>query len=123
MAVCACGRATAVQVEAFGSEKGDDAVCVPLKEPGHRLQVKPQCIGTFHFHPPQHVLLHLGVDTAWCSGLPFILILKNMLTTAQSFPAWTKAKLQISLSLTDPSKISKSISQDLDLTFLMLSEH
>lgn len=93
VAVCACGRAPAAQVEAFGSEKGGDAVCVPLKEPRHRLHLKPQCIGTFHFHPPQHVLLHLGADTAWCSGLPFILILKNMFATAQSFPAWTNHRI------------------------------
>lgn len=90
VSVCACGRAPAAQVEAFSSEKGGDAVCVPLKEPVHRLHLKPQCIGTFHFHPPQHVLLHLGADTAQCSGLPFILILKSVFATAQSFPAWTK---------------------------------
>lgn len=93
MAVRACGRAPAAHREALGRQKGGDAVCVPLKEPGHWLHLKPLCIGTFHFHPPQRVLLHLGVDTAWCSGFPFILILKNMFATAQSFPAWKKARV------------------------------
>lgn len=93
VAVCACCRALAVQIEAFSSVKGGDAVCVPLKETGHRLHLKPRGIGTFHFHPPQRVLLLLGVDTALCSGaqVSHLSSFLRMFATAWSFPACTKA--------------------------------